>query len=44
MKSLIERSSLSAEKKERGELNVHLVYAILVAIAIAFLILVHQIK
>jgi hypothetical protein len=44
MDQSINRSSLSAQNKGRGELNVNLVYAILVVSAIAFLILVCQIR
>jgi hypothetical protein len=44
MDDFIERSRLSAENKGRGELNVYLVYAILIVIAIAFIILISHIQ
>lgn len=44
MEKIIDRSSLSKQDKGRGELNVYLVYAILVVTAIIFMVLIREIK
>jgi hypothetical protein len=40
----IGRTSLSGENKGRGELHVYLVYAILIVIAIIFLVLITHVR
>ncbi|HRG53755.1 MAG TPA: hypothetical protein PLL00_13045 [Bacteroidia bacterium] len=44
MEKFIDRGSVSGQNKGRGELNVYLVYAILVVTAIIFMILIREIK
>lgn len=44
MDKFIDRGSLSGQNKGRGELNVNLIYAILVIIAIASIVIISQIK
>jgi hypothetical protein len=42
--NFIDRKNLFQGNKERGELNVYFVYGILIAIVIAFLVLILQLK